>query len=295
MPCYNPYFGWKSLRPNENGRHPITFQGRKANLDQPVTVPCGKCIGCHLDRSGEWAIRAYHESTQHEQNAFVTLTFNEQFLPENGSISKGDVQTFIKNMRAAIYPKKISYMACGEYGPSLDRPHYHALIFGHDFTDKEAIGSVKGNTIYTSKELENYWPWGFNTVGEVNLQTAGYVARYTAKKVTGALAAEHYKGKTPEFLLTSRKPALGLNWLKQFHPDLQKGFLTINGKKRGIPKYYMKKYEDIDEYRATLLRSERALHYDHFDPELMPDRLAAREKCKQAQTKTLTRSLDNET
>ena len=45
-----------------------------------MKLPCGRCIGCRLDRSKQWAIRLMHEAQQHNKNSFITLTLNEQTL-----------------------------------------------------------------------------------------------------------------------------------------------------------------------------------------------------------------------
>lgn len=301
MPCYYPIDGWRSKSANDNGRYPIVFKRSEAQQDESYKLPCGKCIGCRLDRSGEWAIRCLHESKMHEQNCFLTLTFADEYMPTTGSVSKRDLQLFFKRFRSAIAPKKISYLACGEYGEHLGRPHYHAVIFGYDFQDKKLHQVHNENNLYTSKELENYWPYGHNIIGEVTYQSAAYVARYTMKKVTGDKAQEHYKKCNPqtgeiydiepEFLLSSRNPAIGRRFLEKYPTDLEKGFLTVDGKKRGIPKYYQKKYPEINDFRASLLKSEARLKYDPLDPENCGDRLRVKEKVKLAQITQLKRSL----
>ena len=83
MPCYHPLQGWRS-RFNFNpktGRHGITFNLNEAFVEFPVTVPCGQCIGCRLERSKMWAVRCMHESQLHDKNCFLTLTYNDENLP----------------------------------------------------------------------------------------------------------------------------------------------------------------------------------------------------------------------
>ncbi|WP_217268498.1 rolling circle replication-associated protein, partial [Lactobacillus helveticus] len=73
------------------------------------------------------------------------------------------------------------YMA-GEYGESFDRPHFHACLFGLDFSDKKFYKTTKtGSILYTSKILEELWPFGYSTVGDVSFESAAYVARYIMK------------------------------------------------------------------------------------------------------------------
>lgn len=159
--------------------------------------------------------------------------------------------------------KKISYFACGEYGydenqpTKLGRPHFHALIFGHQFPDIEPVGlSHNGSQRYKSQTLAQIWGMGNIDVGDVTLQSAGYVARYTTKKQSGGRGAKHYvkicpitgeyHNVLPEMLLCSKKPAIGLNWYNKYKTDLQKGYIVVQGDKCPIPKYY-KKLLDLED------------------------------------------------
>ena len=85
------------------------------------------------------------------------------------------------------YGDQIRYFHCGEYGEQNGRPHYHALIFGHDFRisteDNKVEKFGKKYPIYTSSELNKLWPYGHTTVGELNFTTASYTARYVTKKI----------------------------------------------------------------------------------------------------------------
>lgn len=41
-------------------------------------LPCGRCIGCKLERSKQWAIRLMHEAQLHEANSFLNLTYDDK-------------------------------------------------------------------------------------------------------------------------------------------------------------------------------------------------------------------------
>ena len=187
----------------------------------------------------------------HEENCFLTLTYNDQNLPKDKSLHKSEIQLFIKRLRKHYYPKRIRYYACGEYGNDFARPHYHACIFGHDFEDKEIhkrghYGTkTTANTrrgefdIYRSKTLEKLWPKGFSTIGEVTFDSAAYVARYITKKINGKNSDDHYQGKTPEFALMSRRPGIGNEWLDKYLTDVYpKDYVTMRGKKLRPVRYY---------------------------------------------------------
>jgi hypothetical protein len=91
------------------------------------------------------------------------------------------------------YGEGIKFYMCGEYGPKLGRPHFHALLFGHDFSDRKLWSTTPaGSKLYRSAELEKLWDKGFSSVGDANFESAAYVARYIMKKVSGEAAESHY-------------------------------------------------------------------------------------------------------
>ena len=92
MPCYHPMLGYRSSVLSATGKSPIVFSPKKAFVDLSVKIPCGKCLGCRLERARQWAIRCMHEASMYELNSFVTLTYNDKFLPANGSVSKREMQ-----------------------------------------------------------------------------------------------------------------------------------------------------------------------------------------------------------
>jgi len=291
MPCYYPIDGWRAKSPNESGKYGVVFSRKGAQEDQPVKLPCGRCIGCRLARSKDWALRCMHEASMHEDNAFITLTFDDKNLPSDGSINPEHLQKFFRRLREKISPRKIKYFACGEYGEQLGRPHYHAIIFNHGFPDKEPMSQNGDNILFKSKSLEQTWPYGLHSIGTVTEQSAAYVARYSLKKINGEQSEEHYQGKRPEFLLSSKKPAIGKQWFEKYKDDCLKGYLTNNGKKVPVPKYYEKLWSESDDYSYSFYKAAKAEHIDIFDPENCNDRLRVKEQCKIIQTETLTRSL----
>ena len=100
----------------------------------------------------------------------------------------------------------VRFFHCGEYGELLYRPHYHACLFGFDFSDKVLWSTRGGVRLYRSKILEKLWTFGFSTIGDVTFESAAYVARYCTKKITGDKADEHYNGRSPEYVTMSRPP-----------------------------------------------------------------------------------------
>ena len=91
MTCYSPLEGWRSKTPNpKTGKYSIVFNNKEGYHDLAVRVPCGQCVGCRLERSRQWAIRCAHEAQSHERNCFITLTYDNEHLPENRSVPYRD-------------------------------------------------------------------------------------------------------------------------------------------------------------------------------------------------------------
>lgn len=295
---------------NASGKRSITFDRNKGYIDMPVTIPCGQCIGCRLEYSRQWAIRCVHEAQMHDENAFVTLTFAPEHLPKDRSIHKEDLQKFMRRLRKIIYPHKVRFFGCGEYGEKRGRPHYHVLIFGYGFPDKKLHGISHGNRLYVSPTLERAWPYGYALIGDVTFQSAAYVARYISKKITGGtLEAQAKRDQeytivdeetgecfniSPEFCLMSRRPGIGYAWFLNYKRDTDKDFITINGQRMTLPKYYNEALKKIDEVLQTddymRRRGERIKKIKHEDNTL--ERLETREKVKESQVSRLVRKLE---
>jgi hypothetical protein len=327
MPCYKPLKGWRSKTINASGKRGITFKIKEALIDMPLDVPCGQCIGCRLDRSRQWALRCVHEAKFHEHNSFITLTYDDQHLTENATLDKRDFQLFLKRLRKRLGTKKIRYFMCGEYGenkafnedPSvseqtrlkhyeqykespLGRPHYHAIIFGFDFPDRKLHTVRNGNALYTSELINSCWRKGYNTIGECNIQTCAYVARYITKKINGELQTTHYlrtdigTGEAiqiqPEYTTMSRKPGIGKDWIDKYQSDAYpKDYITHGGKKFKPPRYYDNclEEENIELFEKVKARRQNIAINNSDDSTL--DRLIQREVVKTAQAKMLKRNL----
>lgn len=262
MPCFYPIRAWKSPQ-YHNGKflgNSIIFDERKGDAAMELRLPCGQCDGCRLERARQWAVRCMHEASLHEQNCFITLTYNDDHLPLYGSLVYDEFQRFMKRLRKKFSKKTIRFFMCGEYGDDHSRPHFHACIFGLDFDDRVYLKtSPRGEALYTSKTLEALWTdrggdtLGFCTVGNVNINSAGYVARYSLKKSTRGTANDlqyqevdmetgevFYKEK--EFVHMSLKPGIGAKFYEKWYSDIYPNdYVVVNGKRTRPPVYYSKK------------------------------------------------------
>lgn len=240
-----------------------------------IVIPCGKCIGCRLEYSRQWANRCMLELQYHESAYFVTLTYNDYHVPisyypdpatgeamPSMTLCKRDLQLFMKRLRDRFKDQRIRFFGCGEYGPSTQRPHYHLILFGLKLPDLVYIGDIRGNRYYMSRILEETWSvvvqkpnigrtlLGHISITDVTWETCAYTARYITKKLNGA-AAQFYTdfNLQPPFVEMSRRPGLARQWYED-HPDYH-DYEYINvktitgGRKFRPPKYYDKLY-DID-------------------------------------------------
>jgi len=292
MPCYYPIKAYKLNDPLITGKRQLVFNLSQGCNYVEQMIPCGHCIGCRLQKTQQWAIRCVHEASLYDDNSFITLTYDEKFVEKNYSLENRDFPLFMKRLRKYFAPKKIRFFHCGEYGDKLRRPHHHACLFNLKFPDEQIIFQKKDIKLNTSKILSELWPYGFSTVGEMNYQTAAYVARYTIKKIGGEKAKDHYQGRKPEYATMSRKPGLGLEWIKQYKTDVYPHDFVVNqkGKKLKPPKYYDKYLENLDNLMYTKIKQDR-VDLAKNNPDNSHERLYARRIVKQLKLKELERSI----
>ncbi len=296
MTCYSPLKGFENL---EDGG--IVFK-RSKNAGPAMDVACGQCLGCRIDRSKEWAARIVHEAQMHQDKCFVTLTYDAENVPQDGSLNKQHFQKFMKRLRRANESKEIRYFHCGEYGEGLQRPHYHACLFGIDFDDREPHFATNGVTTYISQELEKIWGKGFCTLGELNYQTAAYTARYIMKKVTGARAEEHYLRVNPttgelhqldpEYVTMSLRPGIGKTFYEKYETDFfPSDECPVPGKGvyKSVPKYYERLYAEKNPDTYEQIKKLRRVYRDTHADEYTGKRLDDKYKVKKAQLSQLPR------
>ena len=211
--------------------------------------PCGKCRACRINAQRDKKIRICHEAEYYEDKCFLTLTYDPSRYDDSNLVKK-DLQDFLKRLRRYIEPDRIKYFACGEYGEeSRHHAHFHLILFGLSMYDKRVFSEHHYNPhkdIWYVKCVA--WDKGFCSIGPFNEGRASYVARYVIDKLNGKQAEEWYRGRTPEFCLTSR--GIGLTWLKEHAPLLKEEGCIRQGRKRvPLPRYYQDKLFPKDTYR----------------------------------------------
>ena len=253
-----------------------------------------KCLGCQEDYSRQWAVRAWHHSMKHKENAFITLTFNDKYVPRE--LDHSIWQRFMKRLRRAI-SQPVSMFMAGEYGSKNFRPHFHACIFGFGFPDRVLWSVRNGVQLYTSAFLGRLWSdpktgesFGFSSVGDVTFESAAYIARYVGKK--SQRSVEELDGRKPEYSKCSLKRPIGKDWFLSYkssvYPD--DAVTLVSGRKVKPPRYYDKLLaltnpDLLDSIKHC--RKEKAI----ASPDNTPARLLERESVKKAQFLKLKRGL----
>jgi len=258
MRCLSP----RKVAIGHDGR--ITFSTKNYNKEfAPFAIPCSKCIECRLENARQWAIRSVHEAQMYENNIFLTLTYNDENLPKK--LEKRDFQLFMKSLRKKIFKDflnsygqenwklldkqeqktlynkiKIGVHYVGEYGEKTKRPHWHAIIFNYAPDDKTYKYSTdSGDRVYKSESIDTLWNKGHTEFGSVTFESAGYVSRYSAKKLVHGNDGQHDFNPVPG---KSSHQAIGKKWLEKYYKDIFNYGQVIlsNGQKCAIPRYYEK-------------------------------------------------------
>lgn len=212
------------------------YKDKEGNL-----FPCGQCMPCKINRTREWTFRLLQEyDAFHQKGLFITLTYDDEHLPDNLSLRKRDFQLFMKRFRKRLNGRFIRYFACGEYGLKRGRPHYHAIIFNVDMFDKQ---DIIDSWPYCDWNALMYDPRGRGqkAIAYVSHDSIRYVCGYVQKKIYGK-GKDYYtnQGIEPPFQLQSQN--LGLSYLEKNVENIliNKG-VPYKGQIIPIPRYYKKK------------------------------------------------------
>lgn len=306
MACYHPLRG-VVLGYTENGKKNIKIiPNSDFSFEVPgieyINIPCGKCIGCRLDYSRQWADRCMMEAQYHEHNSFITLTYNDENLPDFNPkfdtdtgefigyssihpLVKKDFQDFMKRLRDRVgYDTPIRYYACGEYGGRSLRPHYHAILFGYDFSDDRKLlkRNFQNNNYYVSELLDSCWKKGYSMIANVDWHSCAYVSRYVAKKIFKENDL-YYKENVPnEFTVMSRKPGIGRQYYEDNKLDILKNQRIYISDSKGSkeirpPKYYDRLFdieypqemEEIRNKRSSISKNNVKIKLEHTSKDFL--------------------------
>jgi len=196
MICDNPFL---KLPTGVKPAHLVNEEARLA----ATPFGCGQCLHCRINQARIWKTRILLEATQYEKNCWTTLTYNDQHIPLNltpeevekgykwhitGRLRKDHLQKFIKRVRKRFQPHIIRFFGVGEYGEESWRPHYHVVLFN--------IGPEESIDIKKCWTDTNGVPIGHTKEGDLNNDSASYIAGYTTSKVIKRTTID---GRIPEF------------------------------------------------------------------------------------------------
>jgi len=282
---------------DENGNVRL---GRDDGSGRDLELPCGRCVGCRMDRSRSWSIRIGHEAQLYDSNLFVTFDYAPEHL-KSWSLDYPDFQGFMKRLRrkvSGVSPgpegsHPLRFFVAGEYGETYKRPHWHAILFNCRLAD--AVPYYNGTS--RSELLERLWGRGSAVIGAVTPQSAAYVAGYTQSKRYGREAEEYYEdlvnpitgevsSRRPEFVVMSRKPGIGAWWYALYGRDVfPHDFSVQAGRKYKVPRYYFERLKRDNPAAAEEVAYGRFLRARECSEESTPERRAVREEHAQARLK----------
>lgn len=179
---------------------------RKPYSSKGAQFGCGQCMHCRINRRRLWAHRIILEAVVHPTASFVTLTYNDENIPDAGSLVPRHLTLFLKRIRERLAPRVLRHFSVGEYGDETERPHYHLALFNTGYDDHQ--------------QIQEAWPYGFVYLGDLTWDSAAYIAGYVTKKMTQK-DDPRLQGRFPEFARMSLRPGIGALSVVQVAEALQ--------------------------------------------------------------------------
>lgn len=235
MKCFDPVLCYTNEQGKKYYRHFSLASPIIKQMHQKVFA-CGKCLFCRKRKSYELSARCVLHASMYKQNCFITLTYDENRSGYHNDLDYSDIQKFKKRLRRHCeyhFKKKIEVFNVHEYGKN-GKKHWHLIVFNHDFKDKKLFTVKNHIPIYTSKELEELWPYGFNTIGDVTTASAMYQAQYCEKDFRYGHQGTKKKSK-------SQHKGIGAPYFRaNYKQILSLGYVPIDGKKMPVPRAFEK-------------------------------------------------------
>lgn len=252
-------------------------------------VPCHGCEGCRIDRRTLWERRITSEYVKY-RCAFVTLTYNDYYLPFNPgallpSARINDVRRFLDRLRHEVrslpdkgFPdfctKDFKVVFVSEYGSDKMRPHYHGLILGLDW-------------LYFKKMIEKQWYLGLTDVGPIRSGGIRYILKYMDSLPNGEYALNQFYDvglEVPQFIFSR---GIGKDFFISQVDNINKyGVAKVGNRFIPIPSYWKNKLfnycdkniysmrEHQNDYVRQMNEQVYALGYDSYDSFLRQARKA---------------------
>ena len=207
----------------------------KSTLHQQV-FKCGRCLPCRKAQAKQLATRCVLHASLHDQNCFVTLTYDETQKGYHNDLDYSEIQKFKKRLREKVRRstgKLIKIFNVHEYGKN-SKKHWHLIVFNHDFSDKELYTTKNSIPYYRSAVLEVLWPYGYHSIGDVNEASAMYQAQYMEKDFKNGNVTSSKKCK-------SNHSGIGRDYfLRHYRQILSLGYIPFQGRRVPLPRYFEK-------------------------------------------------------
>lgn len=257
MACDSPLtIKYKEPIPDENGGFIWSFP-----------ADCGKCLKCLIKRKAQWSFRMVEEQRMSFSSYFVTLTYEDKYLPwgdGKSSVNINDHKEFISKLKESEKPKnlalrpgisaeelkrannniketgRLKYYGVSEYGDLKGRIHWHYILF--NVRDIDNIINAWTVTLRDSEGNKyNGSPKGKVQIDECNVNTIDYVLKYMVKDHSG----QEYETRSKERSFMSK--GLGIGYVNDEFIDYINrvdGNTVMNqrGREIPLPRYYRKKF-----------------------------------------------------
>lgn len=203
------------------------------------SLPCGKCAECLSRRIEDWITRLKEELKSSTFASFLTLTYNDDNLPDDNLPSKKDVQLFHRYLRRKHLEFK--YFTVSENGERNGRIHYHGIYF------------FKANYANLYDILHDTWNKGFIYLGQANGKTIRYVTKYILKD---------YAGTNQNFYLMSKNLGIGyIDRMLEWHRSdvYNRSYYPDGPFKKHLPRYYRDRI--FTDYEKSIINRIADMHF----------------------------------
>lgn len=225
-------------------------------FDFYIDVPCGRCVNCRRSYKNSWRIRLLHEyqylSPSDRNNCyFVTLTFNDDYLPSSKEEAAKLIRKFLERVRKK-YKVSVRHWFVSEFGSRTERLHFHGILFNPPFPEWE---------------LPTLWNYGFTDSKLLNARRINYVTTYINK----LLSSDIEEPDKRQWIFCS--PGLGKAYtldpkvrLFSHHDGIPSPFGYINGSPFALPRYYRHYLFDDDEREDLAMK-----YFNNYSEDVIPD------------------------
>lgn len=195
---------------------------RKPFHKEGLAFGCGQCLPCRINRRRVWTLRIMLESLMHPDNSFITLTYDNDNLPSDGSLQPTHMNNWIKYLRKYLDQeesgRKIRYYLVGEYGENKGyrevNPHYHIALFNYPSCIYGVPSSGKQCLCPNCAPIYDTWKKGRTFNAKLEVDSAQYIAQYVTKGLSKRGSSD-LQGREPEFSRMSNRPGIGAAAIQQ--------------------------------------------------------------------------------